>query len=136
MVMYKEIYSTFFGLSNDVCFLLGYRKSREDISIRIQHLKRSYRYEYSIGKRGDDASQLVQGHIFDITHDNDTKVARHFNRHPPGTPSLVDGMIINVATFILAPPHTREAKILRDREEKRWMHRLQTITPLGLNLMD
>ena len=80
--------------------------------------------------------QRFQGHIFYISHDNDTTVARHFNRCPSESPSLVNGMIINVATFIPASPDTRESKLIWDREEKRWMHRLQTITPLGLNLMD
>ena len=90
-----------------------------------------------VGQTKKRILQRFQGNIFDISHDNDTTVARHFNRCPSeSSPSLVNGMIINVATFIPASPDTRESKLMRDREEKRWMHRLQTITPLGLNLMD
>ena len=89
-----------------------------------------------VGQTKNRILTRFQGHIFDISHDNDTTVARHFNRCPPESPSLVSGIIINVATFIPAPPDSRAAKLLRDKEEKRWMHRLQTITPRGLNLMD
>ena len=89
-----------------------------------------------VGQTKNRILTRFQGHIFDIAHDNDTTVARHFNRCPPESPSLHNGLRINVATFIPAPPDTREAKLLRDRKEKRWMHRLQTITPFGLNLMD
>ena len=89
-----------------------------------------------VGQTKNRILTRFQGHIFDISHDNDTTVARHFNRCPPESPSLVSGIIINVGTFIPAPPDSRAAKLLRDKEEKRWMHRLQTITPRGLNLMD
>ena len=77
-----------------------------------------------------------QGHIFDIAHDSDMTVARHFNRCPSESPKLHKGMIISVATFISSSPESRESKIRRDSEEKRWMHRLGSITLNGLNLMD
>ena len=77
-----------------------------------------------------------QGHFFDITHNNDTTVARHLNKCPIEKPLLFEGIEITVISFIPAHPESRDAKQHRDREEKRWMHRLQSITPLGLNLMD
>ena len=89
-----------------------------------------------VGQTKNGILTRFQGHIFDIAHDNDTTVARHSNRCPPESPSLVQGMTIDIATFIPSPHDTRESKTMRDREEKRWMHRLQTITPFGLNLLD
>ena len=89
-----------------------------------------------VGQTKNRILKRFQGHIFDIAHDTDTTVARHFNRCPTETPSLHKGMRISVATFIPSLPDTREAKLRRDSEEKRWMHRLGTITPNGLNLMD
>ena len=89
-----------------------------------------------VGQTKNRILQRFQGHFHDITHNNDTTVARHFNQCPPSSPSLTKGFSIHVATFIPAPPHSHGAKIHRDKEERRWMHRLCTITPSGLNLLD
>ena len=89
-----------------------------------------------VGQTKNRILTRFQGHFTDIAHDKDTTVARHFNRCPIGDPQLTNGFIIKVASFIHAPPHTRDAKLERDKEERRWMHRLSTITPYGLNLMD
>ena len=89
-----------------------------------------------VGQTKNRILQRFQGHIFDISHDSDTTVARHFNRCPKESPLLYKGMNISVATFISSPPDSRDSKLRRDREEKRWMHRLGTIMPNGLNLMD
>ena len=89
-----------------------------------------------VGQTKNRILTRFQGHIFDITYDKDTTVARHFNRCPPLKPSRLDGYTITIASFIPSNPESRDAKQHRDKEEKRWMHRLQTITPQGLNLMD
>ena len=89
-----------------------------------------------VGQTKNRLLTRFQGHFFDITHNNDTTVARHLNSCPPNNPSPLDGFEITVISFIPSHPDSRDAKQHRDREEKRWMHRLQTITPLGLNLMD
>ena len=88
-----------------------------------------------VGQTKNRLLTRFQGHIFHITHNNDTTVGRHFNNCPPEKTSLFDGVIINAISFIPSHPDSRDAKNQRDREEKRWMHRLQTITPQGLNLM-
>ena len=80
--------------------------------------------------------EIIQGHMFDIAHNNVTIVSRHYNQCPKETPYLSNGMIISVASFIKSPPDTYESRTQRDREEKRWMPRLCSITPKGLNLMD
>ena len=82
-----------------------------------------------------------QGYFNDISHDRDTTVARHLNRcnkdeilnmSNPKTPKFN----ITILSFIKSPPDSVESRIHRDWEERRWMHRLTTIMPSGLNLMD
>ena len=34
------------------------------------------------------------------------------------------------------PADSRSGQIERDREERRWIHRLASVVPQGLNLMD
>ena len=89
-----------------------------------------------VGQTKNRILTRFQGHIHDIIHNNDTTVARHFNNCLPNKPLLISGMDITVISFIPTHPDSRDAKQHRDREEKWWMHRLQSITPLGLNLMD
>ena len=43
---------------------------------------------------------------------------------------------ITILRFIKSPSDSVGSKIHCDTEEKRWMHRLTTIMPPGLNLMD
>ena len=77
-----------------------------------------------------------QGHYHDIQHDNDTTVGRHFNRCPRDNPSKFEGLQISVLQFIRSPPDSRNGKTERDKEEKRWINRLSSIVPRGLNLLD
>ena len=89
-----------------------------------------------VGQTKNRILKRFQGHIFDIAHNNDTTVARHFNQCPPERPTLTSGMIISVVSFIRSHPDTSESRTQRDTQERRWMHRLASITPNGLNLMD
>ena len=83
-----------------------------------------------------------QGHFNDIAHDGDTTVARHLNRCDTSSNNTQNAkhdpnkLNITVLSFIPAPPESVAAKQHRDKEEKRWMRRLTTIMPSGLNLMD
>ena len=74
--------------------------------------------------------------MFDIAHNIDTTVAQHCNQCPKEKPVLSTGMITSVVSFIRAHPDTTESRHSWNREAKRWMHRLGSITPNGLNLMD
>ena len=89
-----------------------------------------------VGQTKNRILQRFQGHIFDINNNNDTTVARHFNHCPTEQPAQLKGIKFNVASFIPLTPDCYLAKRLRDKEEKRWMRRLRTITPYGLNLLD
>ena len=88
---------------------------------------------------GQTKNRLItrfQGHYHDIQHDNDTTVGRHFNRCPREFPSKFLGLEISVLQFIRNPPDSKAGKIERDMEEKRWINRISSIVPRGLNLLD
>ena len=67
---------------------------------------------------------------------NDTTVSRHFNKCPSSRPAHFAGLEISVLSFIKNPSNSRAGQLERDREEKHWIHRLATVVPKGLNLMD
>ena len=79
---------------------------------------------------------VVQSYHFDIAHNNNTTVARHFDRCAKHNPAQFSGMEISILNFIHAPPTSRASQDLRDIEEKRWIHRLASVVPRGLNLLD
>ena len=46
------------------------------------------------------------------------------------------GMEISILSFLHPPPSSRASQELRDKEEKPWIHRLSSVVPRGLNLLD
>ena len=89
-----------------------------------------------VGQTTNRLLTRFQGHYHDIQHDNDTTVGCHFNRCPRVNPSKFDGVKISVLHSIRSPPDSRDGKLERDREEKRWINRMSSIVPRGLNLLD
>ena len=77
-----------------------------------------------------------QGHYYDVTNHNDTTVSRHFNKCPSSKPAGYGGIEISILSFIKNPSNSKDGQYERDREVKRWIHRLATVVPKGLNLMD
>ena len=77
-----------------------------------------------------------QGHFYDVKNHNDTTVSRHYNQCPPTHPALFEGFEISVLYFVLSPADSKAGQTERDQEERRWMNRLMSIVPRGLNLMD
>ena len=74
-----------------------------------------------------------KGHTFDIKHNNNTTVARHFYSHNYQTnPS----MIIHILEYIRLPRDVPRSKSIRDNRELVWIHRLNTLVPSGLNILD
>ena len=65
--------------------------------------------------------------------DNNLIVGAHFNTN---SHSGIEDILITILEFIKAPPDSESAKILRDKMELKWIHRLSTVLPLGLNTMD
>ena len=89
-----------------------------------------------VGQTKNRLLTRFQGHHFDIKNQNDTTVARHFNRCPSSRPAGFDGLELSVLSFIKNPSNSKAGQLERDREEKRWIHRLATVVPKGLNTMD
>ena len=62
---------------------------------------RSCRIQY-VGQTKNKLLTRSQSHHFDIKHNNDTTVARHFNKCPKPTPGKFEGMeISNLRTVIV-----------------------------------
>ena len=89
-----------------------------------------------VGQTKNRLLTRFQGHYFDINSQNDTTVARHFNKCPSISPAKFHGLSISVLSFINKPADSTSGQTDRDREEKRWIHRLESVVPKGLNLMD
>ena len=89
-----------------------------------------------VGQTKNRLLTRFQGHYHDIKTKNDTTVSRHFNKCPSGKPSFFDGIRISILSFMHHPSDTTSSQRERDREEKRWMQRLSSIVPKGVNLMD
>ena len=87
---------------------------------------------------GQTKNRLIirfQGHHFDIQNQNDTTVSPHYNKCP-SPPALFEGLEISVLQFMRNPADSRSGQIVRDREERCWIHCLASVVPQGLNLMD
>ena len=86
--------------------------------------------------------ERMKGHRFDITSllGQDTTVSRHYksclSALSPADLRWVEGPSISILSFINHSPTSPEGAEERNREERRWMHRLCSITPKGLNLLD
>ena len=85
-----------------------------------------------VGQTKNRLLTRFQGHHFDIKNQNDTTVSCYFNRCPSSRPAGFDGLEISVLSFIKNPSNSKGGQLERDREEKRWIHRLAT---LELNIL-
>ena len=63
----------------------------------------------------------------------DDPIGRHFTS---SNHNGIDDVIIHVLDFIKAPIDSIPGQTLRDELERKWIHRLQTIVPLGINTVD
>ena len=86
-----------------------------------------------VGQTKNRLLTRFQGHYYDVMNHNDTRVSRHFNKCPSSKPAGYGGIEISILSFIKNP---KDGQNERDREEKCWIHRLATVGPKGLNLMD
>ena len=89
-----------------------------------------------VGQTKNRLLTRFQGHHFDIKTHNDTTVSRHFNKCPSSQPAGFGGLEISILSFIKNPSNSKAGQVERDREEKHWIHRMASVVPKGLNLMD
>ena len=73
------------------------------------------------------------GHIFDIKHNNNTTVERHFNSHQD---QMDPRMTIHILEYIRLSKDIPRSNSLRDKRELFWIHRLNTLMLNGLNILD
>ena len=86
-----------------------------------------------VGQTKNRINYRFQGHIFDIEHNTKTTVSRDFHSHNDHTnPS----MIIHIFEYIRLPREIPRSKSIRDNRELVWIHRLNTLIPNGLNIVD
>ena len=86
-----------------------------------------------VGQTRNRLIDRFQGHIFDIKHSNNTAVARHFGSHKDHNDP---NMTILILEYIRLPRDLPRSNSLRDSRELVWIHRLNTLIPNGLNIVD
>ena len=85
---------------------------------------------------GQTKNRIIDGfqsHIFEIKHNYNTTVARHFESH---SDHLDPNMTIHILEYIRLPKDLPRSNSLRDNRELVWIHRLNTLIPNGLNILD
>ncbi len=78
----------------------------------------------------------IQAHFNTITSKDprqQTDISRHFKQNDHNGRADVQ---VHILDFIYAFPDSQLAAMLRDETEFRWIHRLRTQLPMGINTMD
>ena len=86
-----------------------------------------------VGQTKNRITGRFQGQIYDIKHNNNTTVARHFLR---GNGQINASMIIHILECIRLPRDVPRSKSIRDNLVLVSIHRLNTLIPNGLNILD
>ena len=86
-----------------------------------------------VGQTKNRIIDRFQGHIFGIKHNHNTIVARHFESHSDHSDP---NMAIHIPEYIRLPKDLPRSNSLRDNRELVWIHRLNTLIPNGLNILD
>ena len=122
------------GVSIDVllCRVLSLRTlSRPVITNLIYLITCKHCSVQYVGQTKNRLLTRFQGHHFDIQNQNDT-----ISHDTTMNAARFNGLKISVLQFMRSPADSRSGEIERDREDCRWIHRLATVVPQGLNLMD
>ena len=86
-----------------------------------------------VGQTKNRILDRFQGHMFDIKHNLNTTVARHFGSH---NDQLDPNMTIHILEYIRLPKDLPRSSSLSDTRELVWIHKLNTLIPNGLNILD
>ena len=86
-----------------------------------------------VGQTENTIIARINSHLSTIRLFEDLHVPTHMQEH--GT-NLNPNLEVHVLEFIRAPPSSVKAQELRDSVERKWITRLNTLVPQGLNLQD
>ena len=86
-----------------------------------------------LGQTKNKIIDRYQGHIFDIRHTDSTTVARHFHSHED---QMDPRMTVHILEYIKLPKDIPKSNSLRDKRKLVWIHRLKTLIPNSLNILD
>ena len=86
-----------------------------------------------VGQTKNRILDRFQGHLFDIKNNLNTTVARHFGSH---NERADPNMTIHILEYMRLPKDLPRSSSLRDNRELVWIHRLNTLIPNGLNILD
>ena len=87
-----------------------------------------------VGQTKNTIKQRFSKHFGNITTPATTDpIGRHFSAQDH---RKLKDISIHILEFISAPSNSQSGQRLRDEHERKWIHRLMTTSPLGLNIMD
>jgi len=88
-----------------------------------------------VGQTKNTIKERFKSHFYSITNPlkSDTTVGRHYS---DSSHNGLDDVQIFVLEYIRAPQQTAASQGIRNDSEMKWIHRLSSIAPLGLNSAD
>ena len=86
-----------------------------------------------VGQTKRKIKDRMREHMYNVTRKKNNDVSHHFNmEHHKG----VENMKFYILDYIYKHPESKRAKTLRNKLEFNWIHRLQTQSPQGMNVLD
>ena len=86
-----------------------------------------------VGQTKRKIKERLREHLYNIKKDNKTDMSYHFNTNQHKGEC---DMKVYILDFIYEAPDSKRAAKLRDTIEHNWIHKLRTVAPKGLNIMD
>ena len=86
-----------------------------------------------VGQTKRKIKDRLREHIYGVKNQKDTDISYHFNTN--GHSGKHD-MKVYILDFIYTHPESKRAKSLRNTIETNWIQRLNTQSPIGMNILD
>ena len=113
--------------------LLLVRKRQNIRSLVIEHkITHNYLKQY-VGQTKNTITMRMNSHLSTIRLHEDLPITNHMSEHDSNQNPNIK---IHVREFIRAPPSSVKARELHASIERKWITRLNTLVPQGLNLQD